>query len=78
MESQELIERIKHLPPESLAKVEDLVNSLSEASPSSTVDSDTLHDQIAAYAERYAGTKFDLDEELEAAGIEHILETTKW
>jgi hypothetical protein len=78
MESQELFERIKHLPPESLAKVEDLVNSLSDGSPSPALDRDSLHDEIAAYAERYAGTEFDLDEELEAAGIEHILETTKW
>ena len=32
-----------------------------------------IHDQIAAYAEENAGTEFDLDPELEAAGIECLL-----
>jgi len=31
-----------------------------------------LHKEIAAYAARHAGTAFDLDEELEAAGLEHL------
>ncbi len=30
-----------------------------------------LHAEIAVYAARHAGTSFDLDEELEAAGLEH-------
>lgn len=30
------------------------------------------HDAIAAYAAEMAGTEFDLDRELEAAGIEHL------
>ena len=30
------------------------------------------HDAIAAYAAEAAGTVFDLDAELEAAGIEHL------
>ncbi len=29
-----------------------------------------LHKEIAAYAARHAGTSFDLDEDLEAAGLE--------
>ncbi|MBI4639448.1 MAG: hypothetical protein HY731_02070 [Candidatus Tectomicrobia bacterium] len=33
-----------------------------------------LHESIAAYAAQYAGTVADLDEELEAASIEHLLE----
>jgi metal-responsive CopG/Arc/MetJ family transcriptional regulator len=32
-----------------------------------------LHEEIAAYAAEFAGTEFDLDEELEAASIEHLL-----
>lgn len=32
-----------------------------------------LHDEIAAFAEAYAGTDLDLDEDLERAGIEAIL-----
>jgi hypothetical protein len=32
------------------------------------------HDAIAAYAADVAGTKLDLDPELEAAGIDHLLD----
>ena len=35
------------------------------------------HDQIAAYAAEMAGTRFDLDPDLEAAGIEHLVKTVK-
>jgi hypothetical protein len=35
------------------------------------------HDQIAAYAAEMAGTEFDLDPDLEAAGIEHLMKTGK-
>ena len=35
------------------------------------------HDQIAAYATEMAGTDFDLDPDLEAAGIEHLAATTR-
>jgi hypothetical protein len=35
------------------------------------------HDRIAAYAAEMAGTDLDLDPELEAAGIEHLLKTGK-
>ena len=31
-----------------------------------------LHDEIAAFAAEYGGTEFDLDPDLEAAGIECI------
>ncbi len=34
-------------------------------------------DAIAAYAKEMAGTPFDLDPSLEAAGIEHLLKTVK-
>ncbi|HEY3357486.1 MAG TPA: hypothetical protein VGQ83_29820 [Polyangia bacterium] len=34
-----------------------------------------LADAIRAYAEEAAGTPADLDEELGAAGVEHLLET---
>jgi hypothetical protein len=33
------------------------------------------HDQIAAYAAEMAGTEFDLDPDLEAAGIEQLIVT---
>jgi len=35
----------------------------------------TRHDQVAAYAAEMAGTDFDLDLDLEAAGIEHLVKT---
>jgi len=35
-----------------------------------------LAEAIAAYAGEMAGTEFDLDRDLEAAGIEHLLK--KW
>ena len=35
------------------------------------------HDAIAAYAAEMAGSEFDLDPDLEAAGIEHLLQTDK-
>jgi hypothetical protein len=35
------------------------------------------HDAIAAYSAEVAGTKLDLDTELEAAGIDHLLDTRK-
>lgn len=35
------------------------------------------HDAIAAYAAQMAGTRLDLDADLESAAIEHILDTSK-
>ena len=35
------------------------------------------HDAIAAYATKMAGTRLDLDADLESAAIEHILSTSK-
>ena len=34
-----------------------------------------VHEQIAAFAEQWAGSDLDLDESLESAGIEHLLES---
>ena len=35
------------------------------------------HDAIAAYAAEMAGTKLDLDTDLESAGIEHLVKSSK-
>ncbi|HXM39964.1 MAG TPA: hypothetical protein VN924_01865 [Bryobacteraceae bacterium] len=35
------------------------------------------HDRIAAYAAKMAGTVLDLDPDLEAAGIEYLVQTGK-
>lgn len=37
----------------------------------------TRHDALAAYAAEMAGTDFDLDPDLEAAGIEHMIKNGK-
>ena len=37
----------------------------------------TRHQQIAAYAAEMAGTELDLDPDLEATGIEHLVKTIK-
>ena len=37
----------------------------------------TRHDAIAAYAAEAAGTPADLDRDLEAAGVEHLLSSGK-
>lgn len=36
-----------------------------------------LHRAIAAYAAEQAGTSFDVDADLEAAGVEHLMERGK-
>ena len=35
------------------------------------------HDAISAYAAEMAGTHFDLDRELESAGIDHLMRTAR-
>ena len=35
------------------------------------------HDAITAYAAEMAGTRLDLDRELESAGVEHLLKATR-
>ena len=35
------------------------------------------HDAIAAYASEMAGTELDLDQDLESAGIEHMVKTSR-
>ena len=70
MENQELIEKIKRLPHDRIAEVEAFVDSLARR-PSRAARKRALRE----YALRYGGTGVDLDPDLEAAGIEHLLET---
>ncbi len=35
------------------------------------------HDAIASYAAKTAGTRLDLDPDLEAAGVEHLVKSVK-
>ena len=72
MERQELIEKIKRLPPDSVAEVENLVESLTRGE--SILNRNSLHQALADYAIHHAGTDADLDPDLEAAAIDHLLQ----
>lgn len=71
MEQQELIEKIKRLPQDSVAEVEDSVDSL--ARREGILDRKSLHQSLANYAIQHAGTDADLDPYLEAAAIDHLV-----
>jgi hypothetical protein len=70
-EQQELIKKIKRLPPASVAEVEDFVDSL--ARREGILDRRRLHQSLADYAIQHAGTNADLDPDLEAATADHLL-----
>ena len=72
MERQELIEKIERLPQESVAEVEDFVDSLTRRE--SILDRNSLHQALANYAIQHAGTEADLDSDLEAAATDHLLQ----
>lgn len=65
MENGRLLEKINALPPARLAEVEDFVDFI--ASKSLTNDRDA---SIAQFAAEFGGTDLDLDEALEAAGVD--------
>jgi len=71
MEPQELIEKIKKLPHEHLVEVEAFVDSLSRRE----LDREAINQALTEYALQHGGTDADLDPDLEAAGIEHLLAT---
>lgn len=72
MEQQELIEKIKRLPQDRIAEVEDFVDSLTrlERIP----DRKSLHQALTSYAIQHAGTESDLDPTLEAEATDHLLQ----
>ena len=72
MEQQELIEKIKRLPQDRVAEVEDFVDSLTRRELS--LNRLALHQALANYAIQQAGTAADLDSDLEAAAIDHLLQ----
>ena len=67
MQVEELIEKIKSLPPERLAEIGDFVDFISQRDAAAT-----RHASIAAYAAEHAGSDVDLDPELETAALEHL------
>ena len=72
MEERALFEKIKRLPPDRIAELEDFVESLARGDP--IVDQIKLHQALAEYASQRAGSAADLDTELEAASIDHLLQ----
>ena len=72
MEQQELIEKIKRLPQDRVAEVEDFVNSLARRERST--NRIKLHQALTDYAIRHAGTAADIDPDLETAATDHLLQ----
>jgi hypothetical protein len=72
MEQQELIEKIKRLPQDSVAEVEQFVDSLARRERS--LNRTNLHQALTNYATQHAGTDADLDPDLEAAATDHLLQ----
>ncbi len=68
---ENLIRKINDLPPGKINEVIDFVDFL--AARESTVHKTELAAMIAAYADDNARTEFDLDKDLENAGIEHLM-----
>ena len=67
MELQKLIEKIKGLPQDKVAEVEDFVDSLARRDQS--LNQTSLHQALADYAIQHAGTDADFDPALEAATL---------
>lgn len=67
MEQQKLIEKIKGLPQEKVAEVEDFGDSLTRRDQS--LNRTKLHQALTDYANQHAGTDADLDPALEAAAL---------
>jgi hypothetical protein len=72
MERQELIKKIEELPPERLAQVGDFIDSITRHQHD--LDRKTRDRLLTAYAQQHAGTPDDLDADLEAATVEHLLQ----
>ncbi len=72
MEQQELIEKIKRLPQDRVAEVENFVDSLARREHS--LNRTSLHQALTEYAIQHAGSDADLDPALEAAATNHLLQ----
>ncbi len=73
---QELIEKIKTLPPEQVSEVSSFVERLARRERVRRM-SQELYEQVSVFAENHNGTELVLDSALEAAGIESLLKATK-
>ncbi len=68
---EKLIEKINSLPRRRVQEVEDFVDFL--ANKDSSEDRTQRAERIAEFAREFGGSSWDLDPELEAAGIEALL-----
>ena len=66
-----LIRKVNALPPGKIDEVIDFVDFL--ASREATAWRAERTASIASFASEYGGTEFDLDDELESAGVESLL-----
>ena len=66
-----LIEKINNLPPGRIDEVIDFIDAL--AARGSSDQKSERFTMIAEYAAENGGTEFDLDEELENAGVDVLL-----
>lgn len=60
MERQDLVEKIRRLPQDSVAEVEHFLDSLIQRE--TIPDRKSLNEELANYAIRHAGTDADLDQ----------------
>jgi hypothetical protein len=70
MEQQELIERIKKLPPDRMDEIAEFIRSLEGREPNR--NRMNLHKALSDYAVEHAGTVADLDSTLERAATEQL------
>lgn len=74
MERQELIKKIEQLPADRLAEIERLVESMTRRD--GRRGRTDLFQSLSDYAAEHAGTSADLDEQLETAAVEHLVQET--
>ena len=72
MERQELIDKIKQLPQDGVAKVAEFVESLAQQERNGSRVN--LHQALSNYAIEHAGTIADLDPLLGDAATNHLLQ----
>jgi Protein of unknown function (DUF2281) len=70
MQEETSVAKIKKLPPERIAEVEDFVDFLSQRAGQTSQAA--RREAITAYAAHNAGTDADLDVELERATLAHL------
>ncbi|MGI8670168.1 MAG: DUF2281 domain-containing protein [Aridibacter sp.] len=76
MQNPSLIEKIQELSPEKINEVEDFVDFL--AIKSKVNKRIQRNKMLLDYAQKFGGTDVDLDENLETASIENLLDNIKY